>query len=171
MMAWMAPGATVKLTRSSALMPAKRTVTSRTASSGTSTPSRACGWGVTRPTESGACRLRRTAPCLARGPPRRPRYRGRGGAPRRCWRVLGLRRTARPGRPPAQSPGGHRQRHGRVLLDQQHRRTLPVDLGDDLPDLGDHARRESQRGLIAVSYTHLRAHETRHDLVCRLLLE
>src|SRR5450756_2775639 len=24
---------------------------------------------------------------------------------------------------------------------------------------------------IAVSYTHLRAHETRHDLVCRLLLE
>src|SRR5450759_2332757 len=26
-------------------------------------------------------------------------------------------------------------------------------------------------GYIAVSYTHLRAHETRHDLVCRLLLE
>src|SRR5450756_2829002 len=26
-------------------------------------------------------------------------------------------------------------------------------------------------GTIAVSYTHLRAHETRHDLVCRLLLE
>src|SRR5665648_594452 len=26
-------------------------------------------------------------------------------------------------------------------------------------------------GLKAVSYTHLRAHETRHDLVCRLLLE
>src|SRR5450759_2984944 len=25
--------------------------------------------------------------------------------------------------------------------------------------------------LNAVSYTHLRAHETRHDLVCRLLLE
>src|SRR5665648_15770 len=25
--------------------------------------------------------------------------------------------------------------------------------------------------LDAVSYTHLRAHETRHDLVCRLLLE
>ena len=24
---------------------------------------------------------------------------------------------------------------------------------------------------IPVSYTHLRAHETRHDLVCRLLLE
>ena len=27
------------------------------------------------------------------------------------------------------------------------------------------------QNLIAVSYTHLRAHETRHDLVCRLLLE
>src|SRR5450756_3223225 len=26
-------------------------------------------------------------------------------------------------------------------------------------------------GIIPVSYTHLRAHETRHDLVCRLLLE
>ena len=25
--------------------------------------------------------------------------------------------------------------------------------------------------IITVSYTHLRAHETRHDLVCRLLLE
>src|SRR5450756_44816 len=25
--------------------------------------------------------------------------------------------------------------------------------------------------MMAVSYTHLRAHETRHDLVCRLLLE
>ena len=24
---------------------------------------------------------------------------------------------------------------------------------------------------VPVSYTHLRAHETRHDLVCRLLLE
>src|SRR5665648_756352 len=28
-----------------------------------------------------------------------------------------------------------------------------------------------RRGAKAVSYTHLRAHETRHDLVCRLLLE
>src|SRR5450756_1477253 len=27
------------------------------------------------------------------------------------------------------------------------------------------------RAVGAVSYTHLRAHETRHDLVCRLLLE
>src|SRR5450759_1056604 len=33
---------------------------------------------------------------------------------------------------------------------------LTTDVGDDI---------------ISVSYTHLRAHETRHDLVCRLLLE
>src|SRR5450756_2966318 len=30
---------------------------------------------------------------------------------------------------------------------------------------------EQVAGSIPVSYTHLRAHETRHDLVCRLLLE
>src|SRR5450759_1496715 len=28
----------------------------------------------------------------------------------------------------------------------------------------------TEHGVVAVSYTHLRAHETRHDLVCRLLL-
>src|SRR5450756_2913716 len=32
-------------------------------------------------------------------------------------------------------------------------------------------RAESTPSLWPVSYTHLRAHETRHDLVCRLLLE
>ena len=32
-------------------------------------------------------------------------------------------------------------------------------------------RRAKLNYLRAVSYTHLRAHETRHDLVCRLLLE
>src|SRR5665648_436293 len=30
---------------------------------------------------------------------------------------------------------------------------------------------DAARMVVAVSYTHLRAHETRHDLVCRLLLE
>src|SRR5450756_2150682 len=30
---------------------------------------------------------------------------------------------------------------------------------------------EQSGHIISVSYTHLRAHETRHDLVCRLLLE
>src|SRR5659263_299865 len=31
--------------------------------------------------------------------------------------------------------------------------------------------RQTHALLVPVSYTHLRAHETRHDLVCRLLLE
>ena len=34
-----------------------------------------------------------------------------------------------------------------------------------------HGRRGLAQGLAAVSYTHLRAHETVLDLVCRLLLE
>src|SRR5450756_1089863 len=33
------------------------------------------------------------------------------------------------------------------------------------------SRAEALFGVDPVSYTHLRAHETRHDLVCRLLLE
>src|SRR5659263_598543 len=32
-------------------------------------------------------------------------------------------------------------------------------------------RRSGSPYRLSVSYTHLRAHETRHDLVCRLLLE
>src|SRR5665648_964753 len=35
----------------------------------------------------------------------------------------------------------------------------------------DHADLDKHRIILPVSYTHLRAHETRHDLVCRLLLE
>src|SRR5450759_1447572 len=38
-------------------------------------------------------------------------------------------------------------------------------------DSGVFARPERVVVTVAVSYTHLRAHETRHDLVCRLLLE
>src|SRR5450759_3743952 len=34
----------------------------------------------------------------------------------------------------------------------------------------DFVDRFTEAGIIPVSYTHLRAHETRHDLVCRLLL-
>src|SRR5665648_401377 len=37
--------------------------------------------------------------------------------------------------------------------------------GECAEDITEHLRAEP------VSYTHLRAHETRHDLVCRLLLE
>src|SRR5450756_1755692 len=37
--------------------------------------------------------------------------------------------------------------------------------------IGEPAVQQQLRGMESVSYTHLRAHETRHDLVCRLLLE
>src|SRR5450759_4832923 len=37
--------------------------------------------------------------------------------------------------------------------------------------IGKRPRSRGWRWLNPVSYTHLRAHETRHDLVCRLLLE
>src|SRR5450756_830937 len=51
------------------------------------------------------------------------------------------------------------------------------DGGAIAPDVGDRGQDEGKRGgdehrrPVPVSYTHLRAHETRHDLVCRLLLE
>src|SRR5665809_86088 len=49
-------------------------------------------------------------------------------------------------------------------------------LGDNLlregiTDLVEAFRREQPDALIPVSYTHLRAHETKANLVCRLLLE
>src|SRR5659263_727077 len=44
-----------------------------------------------------------------------------------------------------------------------------IDLGMGNPDLP--TPQPIVDKLTPVSYTHLRAHETRHDLVCRLLLE
>src|SRR5450756_168275 len=35
----------------------------------------------------------------------------------------------------------------------------------------DRASKDRSDDITPISYTHLRAHETRHDLVCRLLLE
>src|SRR5659263_69858 len=35
---------------------------------------------------------------------------------------------------------------------------------------GEYIDKVRESGIPAVSYTHLRAHETRHDIVCRLLL-
>ena len=43
--------------------------------------------------------------------------------------------------------------------------------GDVAGDGGDGAGNAARDGDAAVSYTHLRAHETVLDLVCRLLLE
>src|SRR5450756_487711 len=44
--------------------------------------------------------------------------------------------------------------------------------GDQLPVLTVYQQKQAlmSRSVMTVSYTHLRAHETRHDLVCRLLL-
>src|SRR5450759_3281951 len=41
----------------------------------------------------------------------------------------------------------------------------------DIPPLSNQGSVEQLIECYPVSYTHLRAHETRHDLVCRLLLE
>src|SRR5450759_3939237 len=45
-------------------------------------------------------------------------------------------------------------------------RGLPIRL-----QLGANYASVAGKKVISVSYTHLRAHETRHDIVCRLLLE
>src|SRR5450756_1489742 len=50
-------------------------------------------------------------------------------------------------------------------------RSLNEPVGFSPSCLAQRADRPSGVGSSAVSYTHLRAHETRHDLVCRLLLE
>src|SRR5450756_1994397 len=62
------------------------------------------------------------------------------------------------------------------LLHQTQRRSPARP--DLRPHRGRHAHEASRRdpathwaSTVSVSYTHLRAHETRHDLVCRLLLE
>ena len=47
-------------------------------------------------------------------------------------------------------------------------RALLLDTGCGIGDLKGVIRKITDK---PVSYTHLRAHETRHDLVCRLLLE
>src|SRR5450756_675500 len=55
---------------------------------------------------------------------------------------------------------------GRTRLAEIHRRSIS-ELEEGLaPELVEELER-----ITSVSYTHLRAHETRHDLVCRLLLE
>ena len=59
--------------------------------------------------------------------------------------------------------------------DLAHCRQLGVDIvfapDDEAMYGGDHSTFVSEERLATVSYTHLRAHETRGNLVCRLLLE
>src|SRR5450756_859490 len=52
------------------------------------------------------------------------------------------------------------ERRAEVLMSEH-----PLDLGR----IGLRLPGESRSRLATVSYTHLRAHETRHDIVCRLL--
>ena len=49
--------------------------------------------------------------------------------------------------------------------------SAPGSYGAGLQELISNSNWENIDDFGAVSYTHLRAHETRHDLVCRLLLE
>ena len=52
--------------------------------------------------------------------------------------------------------------------------TEEVGREEDEAEVDDHEHAEAEHvldGVVAVSYTHLRAHETVLDLVCRLLLE
>src|SRR5450756_2955483 len=58
------------------------------------------------------------------------------------------------------------------LREAEPERAVDAAVADGLVANGDPALlRIVLQNLLAVSYTHLRAHETRHDLVCRLLLE
>src|SRR5450756_2807618 len=72
---------------------------------------------------------------------------------------------------------GHEELVGRRHVDPEARirgqllRHEPTGSGERPGHRGGIAdRHDLQRILETVSYTHLRAHETRHDLVCRLLL-
>ena len=60
------------------------------------------------------------------------------------------------------------------VLDYMHEQELMMSVPVILitSDTSSESRKRGyDLGVSAVSYTHLRAHETRHDLVCRLLLE
>src|SRR5665648_261763 len=101
---------------------------------------------------------RRTRPLGAR--PAGPTHRGPAGAdPIRRRR----RRARRPADRPVR-PGRRRECAGRRTPAGR----APVHLPCAHPAAPDP---RAGRGRHPVSYTHLRAHETRHDLVCRLLLE
>src|SRR5450756_247689 len=73
----------------------------------------------------------------------------------------------------ADGPGGEKNLSN-MILDDGGDATLLLHLGaraEKDVSLLNNPGSEEETCLFAVSYTHLRAHETRHDLVCRLLLE
>src|SRR5450759_2079258 len=74
------------------------------------------------------------------------------------WIELGIRpELTQPARP--EQNGSHERMH-RTL---KRATTRPADLYRPSP--------RAFPSVVPLSYTHLRAHETRHDIVCRLLLE
>src|SRR5665648_1175368 len=81
--------------------------------------------------------------------------------------------------PVLQAPANGLQLHFLFRQSERHSQNYspidPVSRYQDLTGLQQFLnamiRKSTSVGLQAVSYTHLRAHETRHDLVCRLLLE
>src|SRR5450759_3301581 len=64
---------------------------------------------------------------------------------------------------------GHADRPSLTIAGE--RVTRPAGTGQRQQFTGREPRHHKPYGRGPVSYTHLRAHETRHDLVCRLLLE
>src|SRR5450756_192115 len=86
------------------------------------------------------------------GWPARQTRRGRGWSPVTTVGDCGSRQTA--------VQTGQRQVHQQATWSETGRSAPRTPMDQRL-----------SRGCTAVSYTHLRAHETRHDLVCRLLLE
>src|SRR5450759_927475 len=91
-----------------------------------------------------------------------------------AMRALGAEIEYRNGYYFAKSPG--RLRGGLVNFPQitvmgTENAMLAAVLADGHTVIEPAAQEPEVDDLIAVSYTHLRAHETRHDLVCRLLLE
>src|SRR5450759_2979050 len=82
---------------------------------------------------------------------------------------------------PAMPPGMTHEEHlAQLERDAAMKKRGAQAMGFDQDGVAHHFVLRPDGGLIqvdvrdasdAVSYTHLRAHETRHDLVCRLLLE
>src|SRR5664280_2491636 len=69
----------------------------------------------------------------------------------------------------ARAPGGETFHNLKKLAREQHLHTVCESA--NCPNLGECWNQKSATFMMPVSYTHLRAHETVLDLVCRLLLE
>src|SRR5450759_5511964 len=95
----------------------------------------------------------------------RPSVRGPTGPPHTLRSTIDLIASTRQFGLPAHAPGGVASSAVRARIDMRANSVKWPDVPAEQPD----ARLAAS--VSPVSYTHLRAHETRHDLVCRLLLE